>query len=789
LGANCILLPDLEDAAVRLDQVAAAGLQAAIRLTLKGTDPDALRRQSDAFSEQVSEWKYHPAVMMWVVTSDTPGDTNVYAAMNRLAHKMRVVDEAHVAAFDAGPLDGALERAVQFAKACPNVDLLAGSLGCTVTNLTAPLNGSGWAKPFILYGSGRTGPAPEKYAAWGAAVDGSTKGRAGWMVERLTATLDAAKGRCLGTFFFTWDKEKALDPNWAALRYADGSASPWLDAVSYAWRGRTPAGNGPVIHALNAAIKGRITMPGTLEKAEVLASDPDGDSPVFAWTLYKELLEKAPDGFYVSRLEPVSARLSNADGAMVSLLLPDEPGTYRLQVAVNDQRGRSVQAGIPFLVQSVRRAPPVPLVDARAVSPSAKKPTATPVTVANTNGPRCVTIEPTSAGGWQMKVDGLPYFVKGAGGRKQLEELTAAGANTIRTWSTDAAHLVLDAAHRQGLKVCLGLWMKQERHRFDYTQTFPVEAQLKKLRAAVRRYKDHPALLMWACGCEVEWGEGTNTAVYRAINDIAAMVHQEDTNHPTTTAFADLGANNIKAALAAQYCPELDIFGVNSYGGLGTMADRLREVGWSRPYMITEFGPKGQWESPQTSWGAEIEQMPLEKARFYEESYQRSISSQENWCLGSFVFSWDYKMECTPTWYSMHLREGTRMNTADTMWRAWSGTEPPNRCPEITWIGSPLNRAKVAMGKSYTRDVDVKDPDGDPLTYQWELMSEIKKTAPDSTIVTELKPVPGRLKKEKSEQAFLTTPSKPGAYRIFVYVYDGQGNASGANMPFFVEEP
>ncbi|MDD4736370.1 MAG: hypothetical protein PHP44_09720, partial [Kiritimatiellae bacterium] len=259
LGANCILLPDLEDAAVRLDQVAAAGLQAAIRLTLKGTDPDALRRQSDAFSEQVSEWKYHPAVMMWVVTSDTPGDTNVYAAMNRLAHKMRVVDEAHVAAFDAGPLDGALERAVQFAKACPNVDLLAGSLGCTVTNLTASLNGSGWAKPFILYGCGRAGPAPEKYAAWGAAVDGSTKGRAGWMVERLTATLDAAKGRCLGTFFFTWDKEEALDPNWAALRYADGSASPWLDAVSYAWRGRTPAGNGPVIHALNAAIKGRIT--------------------------------------------------------------------------------------------------------------------------------------------------------------------------------------------------------------------------------------------------------------------------------------------------------------------------------------------------------------------------------------------------------------------------------------------------------------------------------------------------------------------------------------------------
>ncbi len=41
---------------------------------------------------------------------------------------------------------------------------------------------------------------------------------------------------------------------------------------------------------------------------------------------------------------------------------------------------------------------------------------------------------------------GEPYFVKGAGGDKHLDELVATGGNSIRTWTTNGLRPILDAA-------------------------------------------------------------------------------------------------------------------------------------------------------------------------------------------------------------------------------------------------------------------------------------------------------------------------------------------------------
>jgi hypothetical protein len=64
-----------------------------------------------------------------------------------------------------------------------------------------------------------------------------------------------------------------------------------------------------------------------------------------------------------------------------------------------------------------------------------------------------------------------PYFVKGAGGTERMEELVKRGGNSVRTWSTDGLAATLDAAQKNGLTVCAGIWLEPECSWFSYSKT------------------------------------------------------------------------------------------------------------------------------------------------------------------------------------------------------------------------------------------------------------------------------------------------------------------------------
>jgi hypothetical protein len=44
----------------------------------------------------------------------------------------------------------------------------------------------------------------------------------------------------------------------------------------------------------------------------------------------------------------------------------------------------------------------------------------------------------------------------------------------------------------------------------------------------------------------------------------------------------------------------------------------------------------------------------------------------------------------------------------------------------------------------------------------------------------------GLIDSPESAETGVKAPAEPGAYRLFVYVYDGQGHAGHANIPFLV---
>ena len=187
--------------------------------------------------------------------------------------------------------------------------------------------------------------------------------------------------------------------------------------------------------------------------------------------------------------------------------------------------------------------------------------------------------------GWLLLRGGERYFIKGAGGDGPKEALARAGGNSLRTWGIgDDTQRTLDEAQRLGLTVTLGIWLGHKEHGFDYRNAQAVEKQFEDARKAVLRFKDHPALLFWALGNEMENGDDT-PEVWAAVEDLAKMVHAVDPDHPAMTVVAEIGGGKLEAI--EKRCPSIDVVGINSYGGGPSLFERYRKSGAGKPYIVT----------------------------------------------------------------------------------------------------------------------------------------------------------------------------------------------------------
>ena len=387
--------------------------------------------------------------------------------------------------------------------------------------------------------------------------------------------------------------------------------------------------------------------------------------------------------------------------------------------------------------------------------------------------------------GWQLLRGGKPYFIRGAGGDASLQQLAAAGANSVRTWGADDIGARLDAAHALGLSVTVGIWLGHERHGFDYDDADQVGEQLQRARQTVLRYRDHPAVLLWGIGNEMEgFKAGDNPAIWKAVNDVAAMVKELDPNHPTMTVTAEIGGGRIEGV--QKRCPAIDIHGINSYGGAPSLAERYREGGATRPYLITEFGPPGSWEVASSNWGAPLELTSTGKAAFYRHGYQQGVLDAPGLALGSYVFLWGHKMEATATWFGMFLDNGARLAAVDTMTELWSGKPPADLAPTVEPLvveGEP----RVDPGAVLRVRAAVADPEDTALRVHWVLRRESGDYATGGDHRPLLPDVEGVVLEADQHGARLRMPDEPGAYRLFLYAYDAAGNAATANVPLLVK--
>jgi hypothetical protein len=348
-----------------------------------------------------------------------------------------------------------------------------------------------------------------------------------------------------------------------------------------------------------------------------------------------------------------------------------------------------------------------------------------------------------SSGEWKLKVDDdEDFFIEGLcfgpdisrrtidGYMTQVVEL---GANTVRTWGTGGeTKVLLDAAQEQEIKVCMGIWLQ---HFIAYADNEGYKNHtLSEISTWVEKYKNHPAVLMWNVGNEVilhldqYFDEDTGLEEHRIayaefVEQICQKIHSIDPNHPVTSSSTRLEEGKYGWDYYIDYTPSLDIYAMNIYKLLFEIQDKWESLPIDKPYIITEFGPDGEWE------------IPKEKEDFGGVWFNLLMSGKKR-----------------PSFYSVKEMYG----------KGAGDNNPPV-------ISSMLLSKSPDLDPNIVRlTVDASDPDEDLLSYEVKLCGR-DVTGDERLYLADFE--------QLGEGVFnVTVPDTEGIYKIYIFVTDGMGN-------------
>ncbi len=250
-----------------------------------------------------------------------------------------------------------------------------------------------------------------------------------------------------------------------------------------------------------------------------------------------------------------------------------------------------------------------------------------------------------SDGKFRYTVDGLPQVIQGVAynasyeGRPSEEKARAydedfrrmqeAGVNTIVGVGDNQEFdlLTLDKAAQYGLGVALPYYLGPHA---DYGSA-AYQAEVRgDVISWVNRYKDHPALRMWAVGSEVVPALDARQArtfakFYVALAD---MIHQLDPDHPVLYR----GSEEYDVESFVQVLKESDqprpwlVYGLDVFTlRLGQTLQDWDRTGWPGPVVVSAFGPLGLYPADR----------PVGYLRMW-----RSIRKHSHLVLGGFAYVW-----------------------------------------------------------------------------------------------------------------------------------------------------
>lgn len=408
-----------------------------------------------------------------------------------------------------------------------------------------------------------------------------------------------------------------------------------------------------------------------------------------------------------------------------------------------------------------------------------------------------------SYGDWELYVDGEPYTVKGltwgpttsgAGAisatklDEYLDDLVDLGVNTIRTWGTDAgSQVLLDAAAAHGIRVIAGFWIQPGggpgsggcpdfvAGTDDY-----LDDVRDDVATYVAQYADHEGVLLWSLGNESLLGlqscysgaelEDQRHAYAAFVEELAQDVKAIDANHPVTSTDAWVGAWPYLQAEA----PSLDLYAINAYGALDGVQQAWEDGGYTVPYVVTETGPRGEWETDPDWTGTPSEPSDAAKAQAYLDAWAQ-IESHEGVALGATMFHFGTETDFGGVWFNLFPGERRRASWYAVA-QAYGGTAADgNRPPTITGVTGPA--ASVTGGSTFQVTATVADPEDDEVAVQ------VRQSGHYATGDGALTPAVATGGVTDGAGTWtVTAPAGAGVWKIYLAATDDHGNVAYAPL-------
>jgi cellulose synthase (UDP-forming) len=405
-----------------------------------------------------------------------------------------------------------------------------------------------------------------------------------------------------------------------------------------------------------------------------------------------------------------------------------------------------------------------------------------------------------SPGNFQLLIDGQPFYIRGVAynpahdwrdgniplTRRQLEKdfaaIKAMGANTIRRYEPGLYDVnILTIAHEYDLKVMYGFWFDPK---IDYYRdSVKVQQYLNEVETMVKRYRKYPSVLGWSLGNEA-WGllkhhysQPYLTEVRQAytlmIERMARRIHELDPDRPVFTAAEHAIQLPGEIHTFRQLAPSIDVMGINSYYAqqISNLDKIATQFDPARPYMVSEFGPRGYWDSDYSLFRNDttvVEETSYEKAVWYTWQWSNYVVANQGNNIGGFAFCWRDRLEGSATWFGLTDFKGRKKPAYHALKRLWTDeqaeiTTKPNYQIHDAMIGLPSG--KIIPGKQYVFSAVSENKLWDGITYEWYLQRE-----GILGYVSGVKPING------GKNAIVTIPDSPSAYRLYLYISDKEGN-------------